>query len=665
MSRPPRVAAARPDRVAVAPLAAAGRLASAAVAVAAEAQLAVAAPVVAALALVPAPASAAPFGELPFAPVRGAAVCLSPTGTPGELVRWVSGGAELLDATPAGLVPRGTIELGAVRSCPVAATDAGGAGVAAGTGSRGIELSVRDPGQPWGAPLTIPAKRVAEVSVAVSARGDAVVAWAQYEPVSQTAHVLVARRVPGGAFGAPQRFDAPVQAPGLQVAVTADGAALLVISDRRAVQLASAAPGGPFAAPRRLARVGGDGFGSSSALAVTPDGRALLAADVGNGLSLFDREPGADFVQRPSLPSGGGNLAVALAPDGTAVVASESGDTVYAVMRDGLGSFTAPARIVAPPRSTSFSTGALLIGVSGDGPPLETSTPLRVALSTDRRALVTWTVESGALRAATLTTAGAAELATLGSPLRGALGATPLVLPDGRREVTWTDGNDSFSAPPYAGRLHLAVEGAVDTPAGPTPRLTVGAPADRTLRPAQPLVLPVRCSAACDLRVAVTGQDQDRTASLNAAGTIRLRFEPRSRAIAPAHGPLKVGIRFSAPGARTDEARAVSLRMRRLSAPPFPRISNVSATRGSRGTIDVRWSTDVPVRDAIFVVYGTRTRRLEGLRAPNVGVAKGAGRRSFHVRIHDATRVRYVRVRSEQRVGRRTQTRIVSVRSRA
>ena len=50
------------------------------------------------LVLVPAAASAAPFGELPFRPVSGTATCLRATGAPGELVRSTRNGAELLQA---------------------------------------------------------------------------------------------------------------------------------------------------------------------------------------------------------------------------------------------------------------------------------------------------------------------------------------------------------------------------------------------------------------------------------------------------------------------------------------------------------------------------------------------------------------------------------------
>ena len=271
--------------------------------------------VVAAAAVAPAAASAAPFGELPFTAVRGSAVCLSPTGAPGELVRWAPGGAELLDATPAGLVPRGTIRLGALRSCPVAATDAGRRGcrrrrpTCAGSSSR-----CATPASRGARPRRSPPKLAADVSVAVSARGDAVVAWAEYEPSSETAHVQVVRRPAGGAFGAPQRIEPPSKRPSLEVAMTADGAALLAIIDRQAVQLASAAPGAPFGAAaearaRRRRRL---------QLRVRAGGHARRPGAAGRGSPATASRssiatPGGDFVQRPSLPVGGDALAVALA----------------------------------------------------------------------------------------------------------------------------------------------------------------------------------------------------------------------------------------------------------------------------------------------------------------------------------------------------------------
>jgi hypothetical protein len=604
----------------------------------------------------PATASAAPFGELPFRPVRGAAECLAPAGEAGALVRWAPGGAELMRATATGLAPESVARLGDVNDCPVAALDPSGAGVVAGAGDNGVRISTRQPGGSWSPPLEIAGRRARSVAVGISPRGDGVVAGGEYAPSYKSADVRIVQRVPGGAFGAPVQLAQTFRVPDVQTALTADGAALLVISDERAVRLATAAPGAPFGVPRTLAR--GVGFGSGTKLAVTPDGRALLAAETGNGVALFDREPGQDFVQRPTLPLAGGRVAVALAPDGTAVVASGSGESVSAVMRDGLGPFSAPAQFNVPPRPRR--------GDSGDFQELggsQTENVLRVAIGGDRRALLTWPVDKQGLRAATLTSAGAGEVAALASPLRPALGATPVVLADGTRAVAWADDNDGASAPPYAGRVHYAVEGVADTPAAPVPSVAVGAPADRSLRPAQDLVLPVRCSAACDLRATTAMGLVDVSAALERAGTVRLRFSAFTGALAPAHGTLTVRLESSAPGARTTQNRTVQVQLQRLPAPPFPRIVNARVKRGPGGVVDVRWSTDLRARDVYFIVYGSHNRSYRSDPDLKVRAAFGRGRRTFHVRLRDAARVRYVRLGVQQIAGRRGRSVTLSVRS--
>jgi hypothetical protein len=77
------------------------------------------------------PPAAAPFGELPYRPVAQTVTCLRATGTPGELTRWVPGGAELMRATRDGLASGARIALGTPATCPVLATQPGGAGIAA------------------------------------------------------------------------------------------------------------------------------------------------------------------------------------------------------------------------------------------------------------------------------------------------------------------------------------------------------------------------------------------------------------------------------------------------------------------------------------------------------------------------------------------------------
>jgi hypothetical protein len=606
-----------------------------------------------ALAALPSTASAAPFAELPFRPVTSSAVCLAPTGAPGGLVRWTPKGAELLEATAAGLVPRAEFALGSLETCPAAAEDPSGAGVIAGATRRGVKVAVRDPGGGWGAPVTFASKLASGVSVALSARGDAVVVWREFEADFEHSRLLVVRRTAGGAFGPPQRLAREgLRTAEAQVALEPDGTALLVLTDDRAARLVSAAPGAPFGAPRRL--VASNFFGDEPVLAVAPNGRALLVVPTDEGTALFDRDPGGEFVRRPTLRGGDGDLAVALLDDGTALLAWQSDGQISLLRRDGTGPFGAPIRLdPEPPPPPSLGTSFGLYG--SEGPPIEPPRT-RIALGGERsgdersargsgRALVVWPGRDAGLWAATVTAAGQAELIDVGGRLRPATGMTPLLLADGTRVIAWTDQNELLSVPPYAGRLHLAVEGAAEAPAPAAPELTVGVPRDRSLRPAQPLVLPVRCSAACDIRATIAGQHFPTTASLTRAGTAVLRFNHDANGVVPKRGPLKVQLRWSAPGARTASSRTVSLRLRRLPAPPLPRLLDVRARRAANGVVDVRWRTDGPALDAYFVVAGTRTRGLESDREPKVGTAAGgARRRSFHVRLKDAASVRYVHV---------------------
>jgi len=153
-------------------------------------------------------------------------------------VRWTPSGAELLDATPAGLVPQASIALGAQRSCPLAAVDPGGAGVLAGASKRGVRVVARDPGGTWSAPASISSRLAYVTSVAVSPRGDAVVAWVESDDDYTDVQLKVARRAPGGTFGAATHVATGSEVEGAEVSLDAAGAALLVYTDRSAGPLA-------------------------------------------------------------------------------------------------------------------------------------------------------------------------------------------------------------------------------------------------------------------------------------------------------------------------------------------------------------------------------------------------------------------------------------------
>lgn len=593
-------------------------------------------------AFAPPAAAAAPFGELPFRSAAGAATCLAPTGTPGELARWTWRGAELLQASPTGLTPTGTIPLGSTGTCPEVEAHAGGGGVVAALGERGLRVAVRDPGGSFGAPVTL-TRAVGWFAAAASPRGDVVVAWT--EPSSRSRSDLrVARRAPGGAFGPPETLvtDRPLYDT-LEVAVTGAGEAFVVSVDRSGYQLAEARAGKPFAAARRI----GGTASEDIALKAEAGGRVLVALAGSEGIAVHERAPGGAFVAHPFLAvASPTNLALALRPDGGAVIAWQNGrrDAVRVSIRDGAGPFGPRIRVAGPEGDQMYGPGFGARAPLTDGPPVE-NYPLRVELGADGRALLAWSTELEGGRLATVTSAGAVERQAFGGPLREAFGATPLLLGGGARAVAWTDNRTVLAGPPYAGRLHLAVEGAADAITTSPPALHIGAPRDRTLRPSQQLALPVRCAAACDLRAQVGGSVQ--SISLTRAGTAWMRFDPVQRAIAPRRpGRVPVRITWSAPGARDLRSRTASVRLRRLPATPLPRILDVRARRLGGGVVEVRWTTDRATADASFGVFGTRRPSLDEPGGPvPVAVARGGPRRrSFRVRLEDARSARYVHV---------------------
>ena len=130
----------------------------------------------------PASAEAAPYGTLPFTRLPDGTACVSPTGAPGEILRWTEGGVELLTATADGLRGTDGVPLGKLPGCPRVASDPSGAAVAAGATARELRVALRELGRGKlrrAGAVGRDRGRVFELDVAVSARGDAVVAWAE------------------------------------------------------------------------------------------------------------------------------------------------------------------------------------------------------------------------------------------------------------------------------------------------------------------------------------------------------------------------------------------------------------------------------------------------------------------------------------------------------
>jgi hypothetical protein len=321
------------------------------------------------LAAAPASAAAAPFGELAPLAVKSPARCLRATGAPGEVVRWAPGGADFLQATAAGFSTPVHVTLSdRFGECPLAMAQPSGAAIVVERTDDGLAFAVRDPGDAWGPTQTLDAAddHFIETPVAaVTARGDAVVAWTDTVLVGSgyAARLLVARRPAGGTFGEPielrplkrYRLSAPHIALGMQ-----DDGTVTALWDadratgvrRKRLFAAVAAPGAPFGPPARLSD---DLELEEFSVTVAPDGRALAIADEGAHTPVLERPPGGTFAKVADVGYTesllGGTPTAVVRPDGSAIVAwlDLSNVQARAIRRTGPGPFGRPEKVGAKP----------------------------------------------------------------------------------------------------------------------------------------------------------------------------------------------------------------------------------------------------------------------------------------------------------------------------
>ena len=609
--------------------------------------------------VLPASAGAAPLGELPFERVPRGTACLAPTGAPGELSRWAEGGAEVLAAREDGLGRPALVPFGALPGCPRAAADASGAAVVAGAPEDALRVALREPGGGgFGAPVTLAkAENVFDLSVAVSPRGDAVVVWAEYAFTPRRVRIRAARRDAGGAFGAPvdlMRWRPDTGSAGVLAGMAPDGEAVVLVREPSGTRQRPAstdavrigARGAPLGPAMPLPP---DVFGL--ALGVAPDGRVVLGATSGGSVYVLERPPGGTLgapqrLTDPEEPVNADQMVVAFGTGGRAVVAWHDGDggTTGAAVRDGETGFSPPVVIVPAPKRFGGSFGL--------GPPVvRPLPPLQAAVALDGRVSVAW--RDGDVRLATVAGNAVVERQRLGSRLREPDGLSLLALPDGRRALAWTDQESVAENAPT--RVHYAVEGVPAAPEPAAPRVTVGRPRESVLRPGQALVLPVHCSAACDLSVTLAADEPVGVErSLSRAGTVSVRLVPPGRAIAPVHpGPVRVTIRSSAPSARTTARTIATPRLRRLPALPLPNIQAVRTRRLRGGRVEVRWRMSSDARDTLLAVTGTRTRAERQADNPALKALWGQRRRSYRVVLEHASDKRWVHLKVLQLIGER------------
>ena len=262
--------------------------------------------------VVPATASAAPFGELPFQPVNGPAVCLQATGTAGELVHQTDTDRAVSHGRTGGPASRRRAadrRGGGLRRCRRLARWRRCAGVSGRLRGRRGGLGARvHPRARAGLERAIdmlpPEVRLDSMSftVAASERGDALVASSSTDENGRMT-VRVARRLPGGAFGAPEQLaagrDAAEDSGEVRAGYGASGEAVVAWTtegpeedDPAALWATIAPPGARFGAPQRIATVDED---PHYALAVGADGRALAVFTAEGRLVAAERAPGGVF----------------------------------------------------------------------------------------------------------------------------------------------------------------------------------------------------------------------------------------------------------------------------------------------------------------------------------------------------------------------------------
>jgi len=272
--------------------------------------------------------------------------------------------------------------------------------------------------------------------------------------------VIVAIRPSAGApFGTPKAVDGR---PADQRAAVAgiDAAGRAVVAWRTAsprnslhevIHVAAADASGRFGPPRTLTRR----WGWSLALAVAPDGRALLAARGPNGLHAYERLPGhADFtrVPLPSVPYAQ-ELAVALNPDGGAVIVYRTDPwSTAALVRSAAGAFREGSDIAVrrignfgPLESAFASPLVSSLGTHAEPPADMAGQDLAVALTPSGQMLMTWVQDEEGERAASAYVArgtltdGFGAPSRVGGACRSTTAARPLRFDDDVLGVAWAD----------------------------------------------------------------------------------------------------------------------------------------------------------------------------------------------------------------------------------
>jgi hypothetical protein len=637
-------------------------------------------------------------------PGGGIADCLRAAGTEqlallGSLER-NSTPTDLLGLQGDRLAPLATSTLGWLSDCPEIAPADGAPPLAAGfvllprgRGRFDTALRVAPLGK---APQTLEQvdddSSIGVPSVATAPGGAAVVAWIQRKGLAEHSRVMAAvRRSADMPFAAPTAVEGAPGNHGYAVAGI-DAAGRVVVAWRtesprnflqQTVHVAVADESGRFGPPRALARM----RGGSLALAVAPDGRALLVAEGLDGLHAYERLPGqADFtrVPLPSVPYVM-DLAVALNPDGGAVIAYRTDPwSTAALVRPAGGAFREGSDVAVrrlgnfgPTESAFASPLVSSLGAHAEPPDDTAGQDLAVALTPSGQILMTWVQDEEGERAASAYVArgtltdGFGAPSRVGGACRSATAARPLRFDDDAIGVAWTDDarvdtRQGGLRRLGGGRAHVARDLAPGEPpasAPAAPRMTARLMGPPALRAAEPLRVRVRCEHACDVRAVAVArtlpqpwwstfgrrggarQVLDASDALPAGGKTTLRLDPENGSnAAGARGfpRTPIVVRACAPG-NTVAERIELPAPRALPPGRIPSIAGLAglAARRRGDLVRATWRTTAPARRIRFTAY---LLLAGGVHKPIVARVAGQGRTHFAATLHvphgrQATRV--------------------------
>lgn len=571
------------------------------------------------LSLLPAPALAAEVPPLTLSKTEVG--CAAPTGLPGEIVTSGRKAVQLVTTTSTGMRTGRAFALEYSAGCAVAASQPNGAGVLAIPDDSGVLVALREPGGDWSEPSGFPDDEglsTGKVAVAVSEAGDALVVWQNVGP-RRRVRTYAARRLAGGAFGTPVKLVDRRQEPPSEIArdewfaagIANGGEAIVAWTGlptgrpphRTSVKVAIAPAGGGFGAPTEVGEQTGY---STPSLAMTPDGRALLALPTPGRVEIRERTAGTPFgapttVANVSDPLGT-RTAAALGAAGEAVVTwSGTGlGGVHSAIRGAGGPFSAALPTAAADPRIRYDIWTAVSGFTQDLPSGSwgfggADVTARI---TNGIALLGWTGPRGRTTAANLATypllAGAGVRQTLGGELADTWNAFPLTLADGTVALAWADD---------ASRLHAATGAPADT--SPLPEVRVSPP--KSPRVSGTLVLPFRCSAACEIRAELVDRHgYGSSKRLKAAGSGRLRLTDVD---APKRlGPVRVRFTIGGADGRRTRTWTTTYRLVRKRAYRLIEVAPVRAERrGDKVRVTVRVERRLP--SELFALVGGFDRR--------------------------------------------------------